>query len=114
LATGTGWALLGSLCGLAVSGGLFIVPAFTAVQAWSPPEARARVIASVNVLNAAYMVAGGAIAAGAQALGAGVPVLFAALGVLSIGAVLYVLRAWGKSQVSGFRGQVSGLPISDP
>jgi acyl-[acyl-carrier-protein]-phospholipid O-acyltransferase/long-chain-fatty-acid--[acyl-carrier-protein] ligase len=94
LGSGSGLALLAALLGLAVAGGLFIVPAFAAVQAWSPPEARARVIASVNVMNAAYMVAGGAVVAVLQALGVGVPPLFAGLGILSLAAVLYVLRAW--------------------
>jgi acyl-[acyl-carrier-protein]-phospholipid O-acyltransferase/long-chain-fatty-acid--[acyl-carrier-protein] ligase len=95
LGTGTGLALLASLCGLAVAGGLYIVPAFAAVQAWAPPEARARVVASVNVMSAAYMVAGGAIVAGLQAAGVGLAVLFAVLGLLSLAAVLYVRRAWG-------------------
>jgi acyl-[acyl-carrier-protein]-phospholipid O-acyltransferase/long-chain-fatty-acid--[acyl-carrier-protein] ligase len=94
LASGAGVALLVALLGLAVAGGMFIVPAFAAVQAWAPPEARARVVASVNVMNAAYMVAGGAVVAVLQALGLGVPPLFAGLGILSLGAVLYVLRAW--------------------
>ncbi len=38
-------------------------------------------------MNAAYMVAGGAIVAGLQAAGVGVGAIFAALGVLSIAAV---------------------------
>jgi acyl-[acyl-carrier-protein]-phospholipid O-acyltransferase/long-chain-fatty-acid--[acyl-carrier-protein] ligase len=92
-------ALNAALCGLAVAGGLFIVPAFAAVQAWSPPEARARVIAAVNVMNAAYMVAGGALVAGLQALGVGVTPLFAALGILTLGACLYVLRVWGNEGI---------------
>jgi acyl-[acyl-carrier-protein]-phospholipid O-acyltransferase/long-chain-fatty-acid--[acyl-carrier-protein] ligase len=87
--------LLAALCGLAVAGGLYIVPAFAAVQSWAPPDARARVIAAVNVMNAAYMVAAGAILAGLQAAGIGLSVLFAVLGLLSFGAVLYVTRAWG-------------------
>jgi acyl-[acyl-carrier-protein]-phospholipid O-acyltransferase/long-chain-fatty-acid--[acyl-carrier-protein] ligase len=95
LGTATGLALLASLGGLAVAGGLFIVPAFAAVQAWAPPDARARVIAAVNVMNAAYMVGAGAIVAGLQYAGAGLSVLFAVLGVLSLGFVLYVRHAWG-------------------
>ena len=63
LASGSGWALLVSLCGLAVAGGLYIVPSFAAVQAWAPVDRRARVIAGVNVLNAAYMVGAGALVA---------------------------------------------------
>lgn len=94
LGTAAGVSFLAALCGLAVAGGLFIVPAFAAVQAWAPQEARARVIASVNVMNAAYMVAGGAVVAGLQALGVSPAPLFAGLGILSFGAVLYVRRAW--------------------
>jgi acyl-[acyl-carrier-protein]-phospholipid O-acyltransferase/long-chain-fatty-acid--[acyl-carrier-protein] ligase len=94
LGSAAGLSFLAALCGLAVAGGLFIVPAFAAVQAWSPEEARARVIASVNVMSAAYMVISGAVVAGLQALGASPAPLFAALGVLSLGAMLYVRRAW--------------------
>ena len=46
------------LAGLAVGGGLFIVPAFAAVQAWSHADHRARNVAAVNVLNAAFMTGG--------------------------------------------------------
>ncbi len=99
LGTASGLALNAALCGLAIASGLFIVPAFAAVQAWSPPEARARVIAAVNVMNAAYMVAGGAIVAALQAVGVGVAPLFAVLGILTLGAGLYVLRAWGSEGV---------------
>jgi acyl-[acyl-carrier-protein]-phospholipid O-acyltransferase/long-chain-fatty-acid--[acyl-carrier-protein] ligase len=94
IGTATGLALLASLCGLAVAGGLFIVPAFAAVQAWAPPDARARVIAAVNVMNAAYMVAGGAILAALQYAGVGLPILFTVLGVLGLGFVLYIRHVW--------------------
>ena len=43
------------LAGLAIAGGLFIVPVFAAVQSWAGVDRRARVIAGVNVLNAAAM-----------------------------------------------------------
>jgi acyl-[acyl-carrier-protein]-phospholipid O-acyltransferase/long-chain-fatty-acid--[acyl-carrier-protein] ligase len=98
--------LLGALCGLAVAGGLYIVPAFAAVQAWAPSERRARVVAAVNVMNAAYMVVSGAIVAGLQAAGVGLPILFAALGVSSMAAVLYVVHAWGTHVLRG-RGRFS-------
>jgi acyl-[acyl-carrier-protein]-phospholipid O-acyltransferase / long-chain-fatty-acid--[acyl-carrier-protein] ligase len=101
LGSAAGIAFLVALCGLAVAGGLFIVPSFAAVQAWSPPEARARVIASVNVMNAAYMVGGGAVVAIMQALGVTPAPLFAALGVLSLGAMVYARRAWEAEGVPG-------------
>lgn len=103
LEMGSGLMLLGALCGLAVAGGLYIVPAFAAVQAWSPPERRARVVAAVNVMNAAYMVVSGAIVAGLQAVGVGLPILFTALGVSSMAAVLYVVHAWGTEVLRGRR-----------
>jgi acyl-[acyl-carrier-protein]-phospholipid O-acyltransferase / long-chain-fatty-acid--[acyl-carrier-protein] ligase len=118
LATGTGLALLVCLFGLAIAGGLYIVPSFAAVQAWAPVDRRARVIASVNVLNAAYMVGAGGIVAGLQWAGVGVPILFAALGVLSIGAMAYVGYAWGAEVMRDagrtvfkffFRLEVTGL-----
>jgi len=96
LVSGSGLGLLVCLCGLAVAGGLFIVPSFAAVQAWAPVDRRARVIAAVNVLNAAYMLGAGALVAVLQAAGVGVSVLFAILGVLSICVVALVLRAWGS------------------
>ncbi len=90
-----GLALLVALCGLAIAGGLFIVPAFAAVQAWAPADRRARVIAAVNVLNAAYMVAGGAVVAVLQAAGIGLAVIFTAVGILSIACTVLVAHAWG-------------------
>ena len=94
-----GIALLAGLFVLATAGGLFIVPAFAAVQSWAAPDRRARVIAAVNVLNAAYMTVAGAIVAALQAAGAEFHHLFAALGFGSIAVAALVLRAWGKEGV---------------
>jgi len=68
------------LAGLAISGGLYIVPTFAAVQAWAGADHRARVIAAVNVINAAFMV-GGTIA---------VALLQLALGLTGPGVVLLI------------------------
>jgi acyl-[acyl-carrier-protein]-phospholipid O-acyltransferase/long-chain-fatty-acid--[acyl-carrier-protein] ligase len=92
--TGTGLALMASFFTLAVAGGLYIVPAFASVQAWSPVDRRARVIAGVNVMNSAYMVAGGAIVAILQAFGMKVGALFALLGLLAFAFFASVVRAW--------------------
>jgi acyl-[acyl-carrier-protein]-phospholipid O-acyltransferase/long-chain-fatty-acid--[acyl-carrier-protein] ligase len=72
------------LCGLAASGGLFIVPAFAAVQAWSAVEYRARTIAAVNVLNAAFMTCATIAVAVMQKYGVTVPALFALIGVATL------------------------------
>ena len=72
------------LAGLAIAGGLFIVPTFAAVQAWAGADHRARVIAAVNVLNAAFMVVGALLIALLQKLGWSVPTLFALIGVANL------------------------------
>ncbi|ACL59380.1 acyl-[ACP]--phospholipid O-acyltransferase [Methylobacterium nodulans] len=45
---------------LAAAAGLFIVPSFAALQAWTPKAYRARVIAASNVLSAGLIVLGAA------------------------------------------------------
>jgi hypothetical protein len=57
-------------------------------------DRRARVIAGVNVMNSAYMVAGGAIVAILQAFGMKVGALFALLGLLAFAFFASVVRAW--------------------
>ena len=53
----------------AFGGGLFVVPSFAAVQAWSAPAERARVIAAGNILQAGFMVVGSLVVALLQAAG---------------------------------------------
>src|SRR5580704_11150021 len=72
------------LAGLAIAGGLFIVPVFTAIQVWAGPDRRARVIAAVNVLNAAFMVVGALLLAALQKFAFSTPVLFALLGAANL------------------------------
>ena len=72
------------LAGLAVAGGLFIVPAFAAVQAWSDADYRARTVAAVNVLNAAFMTGATVLVALLQNFGVTVPMLFLGIGVTTL------------------------------
>jgi acyl-[acyl-carrier-protein]-phospholipid O-acyltransferase/long-chain-fatty-acid--[acyl-carrier-protein] ligase len=84
------------LCGLALAGGLFIVPAFAAVQAWSEVAHRARTIAGVNVLNAGFMAASTIIVALLQKQGVTLPWLFVGLGVATLGVAAAVWRTQPK------------------
>ena len=84
LATGLGVRTMVDLALLAIAGGLYIVPAFAAVQAWSGKERRARVIAAVNILSAAFMAFGTLLLALAQGLGASTPVVLLVLAALSL------------------------------
>ena len=88
--------------GLAISGGLFIVPSFAAVQAWAGADRRARVIAAVNVLSAAFMVAGALVTAGLQKAGVTLPTIVAALGVANVVAGLIIFRTLPTSPFRDF------------
>jgi acyl-[acyl-carrier-protein]-phospholipid O-acyltransferase/long-chain-fatty-acid--[acyl-carrier-protein] ligase len=94
------------LAGLAIAGGLFIVPAFAAVQSWAGADRRARVIAAVNVLNAAFMVAGAIVTALLQKAGLTTPTLFALIGVLNVVAGVLI---WRTMPTSAFRDALSIL-----
>lgn len=85
------------LCGLAIAGGLFIVPTFAAVQAWSGADYRARTIAAVNVLNAAFMTGATVIVAVMQKYGATVPALFMLIGAMTLLAALAIWRTMPKA-----------------
>jgi acyl-[acyl-carrier-protein]-phospholipid O-acyltransferase/long-chain-fatty-acid--[acyl-carrier-protein] ligase len=84
------------LAGLAIAGGLFIVPAFAAVQAWSDADHRARTVAAVNVLNAAFMTGATALVALLQKFGVTVPVLFLGIGAATLAVALAIWRTMPK------------------
>jgi len=88
----TGLRVAFDLFSLAVAGGLFIVPAFAAVQAWSDVAYRARTIAGVNVLNAGFMTAATVAVALLQKQGVTLPWLFLGLGVATLGVAVAVWR----------------------
>jgi MFS family permease len=70
------WRILVDLFGIAVSGGVFVVPLYALLQATSRREHRARAIAANNVINAAAMVISSAATMALIAAGVGVPELF--------------------------------------
>ncbi len=63
------WRVGIDLAGLAIAGGIFIVPAFSAAQAWAPGAIRARMIAAINIVSAALMVAGALAVSALQSAG---------------------------------------------
>ncbi len=95
----TGMHVMFDLFAMSAAGGLFIVPAFAAVQGWAPADRRARVIAAVNILNAAFMTTATLAVAGLQAAGWQSSHLFVLLGAANLIAVILVLRAWGRQGV---------------
>jgi acyl-[acyl-carrier-protein]-phospholipid O-acyltransferase/long-chain-fatty-acid--[acyl-carrier-protein] ligase len=85
------------LCGLAIAGGLFIVPTFAAIQAWSGADRRARTIAAVNILNAAFMTGATILVALMQKFGATVPALFLLIGAATLGVAFAIWRTMPKA-----------------
>jgi acyl-[acyl-carrier-protein]-phospholipid O-acyltransferase/long-chain-fatty-acid--[acyl-carrier-protein] ligase len=90
------------LAGLAIGGGLFIVPTFTAVQAWAGADRRARVVAAVNVLNAAFMVVGTLAFGAIQLMGVRTPTLFLLIGAANFLAAVAIARTMPSSGLGDF------------
>src|SRR6202034_185142 len=92
---------------LAIAGGLFVVPTFAAVQAWAGIDRRARVVAGVNVLNAAFMVAGSLTFAALQKLaGLSVPMSFVLLGAATLVVAVIIGRTMPASWMNDFLSMV--------
>ncbi len=90
------------LAGLAIGGGLFVVPTFAAVQAWAGADRRARVVAGVNVLNAAFMVVGAVLQGVLQSLGLSAPALFMLIGVANLLVAVAIGRTMPASWLTDF------------
>ncbi len=93
----------------AFGGGLFVVPSFAAVQAWSAPSQRARVIAGGNVLQAAFMVGGSLIVSALQAVGLAISWIFLGLAIASFGSAWFVRSRWAKEMAAN-AGREPALP----
>jgi acyl-[acyl-carrier-protein]-phospholipid O-acyltransferase / long-chain-fatty-acid--[acyl-carrier-protein] ligase len=108
-ASANGFHILIDLFGIAVGGGMFVVPSFAAVQAWAAPERRARVIAAVNVISAAFIVVSGVAVAGLQLIGLSIAVIFALLGALTLIVTGLVMKTWGREGVRDVGGFIFKL-----
>lgn len=102
--TSANWPALISFLGLSLFGGIYVVPLFAYVQANSPPEARARIIAATNVLNALFMVLSAVLTIALVAVGFDVSGVFAAVGVLTalMGIVLLAASPAMRNAFSDF------------
>jgi acyl-[acyl-carrier-protein]-phospholipid O-acyltransferase / long-chain-fatty-acid--[acyl-carrier-protein] ligase len=84
LAAPANWRILADLLGISMSGGIFIVPLYTLLQARSAPQRRARTIGANNVVNALAMVASAVLTMALIAAGVGIPGLFLLCGAATI------------------------------
>ncbi len=77
---------------LSAAGGLFVVPAFAAVQAWAGEDRRARVVAAVNIVVGILIVAGALATALLQLAGISEPLLVGLLALLNLVAAIVFFR----------------------
>jgi hypothetical protein len=87
------WPSLIGFLGLALSGGVFVVPLFAFVQRQSPPQRRARVIAAANVLNALFMVLSALLTVALLKSGLKIVQIFALTGAMTAVVMLVMLIA---------------------
>jgi acyl-[acyl-carrier-protein]-phospholipid O-acyltransferase/long-chain-fatty-acid--[acyl-carrier-protein] ligase len=118
LNSGRGIRFAIDLAGLAIAGGMFIVPTFAAVQAWAGADRRARVVAAVNVLNAAFIAGGTILVALLQIAGMTTSQLFLLLAVACVAVAVVVGRTMPASALADalsiiyrtlFRMEVKGI-----
>lgn len=113
-----GIAIALSLVGIALSGGLYIVPLYTMIQQRSEDSERSRIIAGNNIVNSAFMVVANLVLTALLNQGWSVPALFALLGAFNIVVAVYVytlvpefllrLMAWMLSNVM-YRVELRGI-----
>ncbi len=84
--------VIASFIGLAISGGVYIVPLYTYVQLNSELARRSRVIAANNIINALFMVLSALLTLSALKVGMSIPQIFASVAVLNLIYTLIVSR----------------------
>jgi acyl-[acyl-carrier-protein]-phospholipid O-acyltransferase / long-chain-fatty-acid--[acyl-carrier-protein] ligase len=90
LATPVHWRIIADLLGIAVAGGVFILPLYVVLQAATPRERRAQAIAANNIVNAAAMVAAAVAMIALGAAGVGSPGLFLLTGLGTLAVALWL------------------------
>jgi acyl-[acyl-carrier-protein]-phospholipid O-acyltransferase/long-chain-fatty-acid--[acyl-carrier-protein] ligase len=84
--------VLADLTLIAIAGGIYIVPLYALVQERSPAAHRARTIASLNVMDAGFMVASSLVTILLFAGGFMVREVFLLVGLVNLGAAYYLRR----------------------
>jgi len=88
------WRIVADVTLLGIFGGLYSVPLYALVQERSAPEARSRIIAANNILNALFMVLGAVATIAILSMGYSIAWLFGivALATALVGNIIYKVR----------------------
>jgi len=92
----TGGRLLVDLLGMSICGGIFSVPLFALMQIWSPPTHRSRVIATNNIINMIFIVAGSIVVATLFWAGCKAWELIMLIAITNLIIALYVITSKSK------------------
>ncbi len=90
------------LLGIAIASGIFSVPLYTIIQAWSDPAHCSRNIAANNILNGVFMVTGNGLVALLAMAGVGGSAVLTAVALLNIGVSIYVIKIIPESVLHTF------------
>jgi acyl-[acyl-carrier-protein]-phospholipid O-acyltransferase/long-chain-fatty-acid--[acyl-carrier-protein] ligase len=78
------------LIGVALCGGIFIVPLYAILQARSDDEDRSRTIAANNIVNAFFMTAGAGVVAALIGAGVAIPIVLLGIAAINFIVAIYV------------------------
>lgn len=87
-----GQHVLLDLLGLAICGGVYIVPLYALLQVKADHEHGARTIASNNLINALFMVASAGLAVALIKMGLSIPQIFLVAAILNAAVTLYICK----------------------
>lgn len=93
LGHGQAWWILGSILGIGLFGGFYIVPLYALIQSRTVEHERARVIAANNILNALFMVVSAVVAIlFLSVAGLSIPQLFLVASLMNIAVNSYIFK----------------------
>lgn len=98
-AQASAWRLALDFTLMAILGGIFVVPAFSAVQVWAPNEIRARIVGAVNILSAVFIFTGSLATSGLQKAGMSIGGVFLVVGAFSVVSAVMIYRTMPTNAV---------------
>ena len=102
LSAAANWRIILDLLGIAICGGVYIVPLYTILQARSAESHRARNIAANNIMNALFMVAAAVMITAMLALSFTVTQVFLAVAVGNTVVAIYICKLLPHEVVKAF------------
>lgn len=105
LTTFTGWRISFDLVMLALCGGIYMVPLNAMLQTFADEKIRSRVIATNNIVNALFMVAGSVVCIVLLHIGIGIAGIFVVMAVANAFVTLYICGLLPEHLVRSFAKQ---------